>query len=109
MVNCQLLIVNFPNYFFGTATFGATYPGVALKAMTGLPSEVLKIRTSPLAAPPATSVPSGLIETAYTMSVKPGNVLIGAPVTGFQSRTVMSALHEASSGFFASAKLAKRK
>jgi hypothetical protein len=47
-------------YFFA----GATKPGVALKLLTSMPSLVFHTRTSPLAAPPATNWPSGLIATA---------------------------------------------
>src|SRR5438309_468937 len=89
-------------HFLGGSTFAATKPGVALKLLTGLPVPVFQMRTSPLAAPPATSWPSLEIATAYTQSVMPDSVLSGVPATGFHKRTVMSALQDAIIGFFAS-------
>ena len=50
-------------YFFTSAT-GAVYPGEALNAFTSVPSASFHTRTSPLNAPAATRLPSGLTATA---------------------------------------------
>src|SRR5262249_49507412 len=70
--------------------------GEPLNSFTRLPSATFHTLISPFQLPPAMSVPSGLAATAYAQSVSPLSVRT-APPSRFHSRTVLSALHVASS------------
>src|SRR5262249_57143129 len=76
---------------------GCCSPGEPLNSLTRLPSATFHTFTSPFQLPDARRLPSGLAATVYTQSVWPLSVLT-APPSRFHRRTVVSALHVASSG-----------
>ena len=53
-----------PDFFTSVFATGALNPGEALNALTSVPSVSFQTRTSPLNAPAATRLPSGLTATA---------------------------------------------